>query len=113
MNEVAKQRLESRILTLMAELYFRELKSPAIGFATFTKVELNKDNTVAKIYVSIMEDTDGKKATLRALRNAAGFIRGVIGRQLRLKQAPVIEFVPDLSLSVLMENPASEDTTPE
>lgn len=101
MKEIQKKRLEKRILLLMAEIYFRELKNPAIGFATFTRVELNEDLSKARIFVSVMEDAEGRKETMRALRNASGFVRGIIGRRIRMRNVPQIEFIPDKTLETL------------
>ena len=98
MNETQKKRLEKRILRLIADLSYRGLKDPHIGFVTFTRVELNSDNSVADVYVSVFEEEPEKTKTMRALARAAGFIRKKIGDNIRMKMLPSVHFILDTSL---------------
>lgn len=98
MNETQKKRLEKRILRLIAELSYRGLKDPHIGFVTFTRVELNSDNSVANVYVSVFEDEPEKTKTMQALKRASGFIRKKVGDAIRLKMTPALHFILDTSL---------------
>ena len=99
MNNHRIRRLEKRILQLLADLYFRELKNPNIGFVTFTRCQLSRDYSHAKIFVSIYEGEDGKRLTLRALRQYTSFIRGRIAKTVRMKKIPQISFLIDDSLN--------------
>ena len=92
------RRLEKRILQLLADLYFRDLKDPNIGFVTFTRCQLSKDYSHAKIFVSIYEDEESKRLTLKALRQCTSFIRGRIAKTVRMKKIPRINFLIDDSL---------------
>ena len=98
MNETKKKRLEKRILRLIADLSYRGLKDPNIGFVTFTKVELNSDNSVANVYVSVFEEEPERVKTMQALKRASGFIRTKIGDVIRLKAVPALYFILDTSL---------------
>lgn len=98
MNEIRRKRIEKRILRLVSDLYFRELKDPNLGFSTFTQCHLSPDAKIAKILVSVYEDQAGKEKTLAALKKASGFIRGKIARNISMQNIPAIEFVLDESL---------------
>ena len=98
MNETKKKRLEKRILRLIAELSYRGLKDPHIGFVTFTRCELSSDNSVARVYVSVFEEEPEKTKSMQALKRAAGFIRKRVGDAIRMKMVPSIHFVLDTSL---------------
>lgn len=107
MNEIQRKRLEKQILRYIAELYFRELKNPNIGYVTFTRCELSKDLRQARVFVSIpgeeisgapVENASSREKSLEALKKTSKFIKGKIGRLLRLKQVPEIFFLLDNSL---------------
>ena len=87
---------------LLAELIDREIRDPrvrAAGFASINHVELNRDMSVARVYVSFVGAADQNPAVrdraMAGLRSAAGFLRGPAGRALRLRRAPELRFVLD------------------
>ena len=92
------QRLEKRILVLLADLYFKELKDPDIGFVTFTRCELSKDYSYAKVFVSIFGSEDEQMRTFEALKRCSPFIRGRIAKNIRTKKIPVVHFKLDKSI---------------
>jgi ribosome-binding factor A len=99
---VQGKRLE-RVNQLMKEeisaLLQRELKDPRIGFVTVTGVEVSKDLSQAKVYVSILGSEEEWKATLAALESAKGFIRHWLKQHLRLRVIPSLFFRPDRSMA--------------
>lgn len=102
-----KERLAQNIRDLLAQLVDQELKDPRVhgaGFVGVNHVELNRDASVARVYVSFYgagpkgTAAPGKHAdeALAALQAAAGFLRGNIGRHFGLKRAPELRFVHDV-----------------
>ena len=78
-------------------LLLPQLKNPDIGFVTFTGVEVTPDLSVAYVHVSVLptaEHPDPEKS-LAALRHSAGFLKGRIGRSLRLRVTPELRFLKD------------------
>jgi ribosome-binding factor A len=74
-----------------------DLKDPRLGFITVTRVELTSDLRYARVYVGILgEDASGEGLTI--LRKAAGFVKREIGRRMRLRFAPEIDFRYDRGL---------------
>ena len=72
-----------------------EIKDPRIKFVTVTNVELTSDLRDAKVFVTSLGDTDEREVLLSGLKRATGYVRGELGRQLKLKYIPQIEFVFD------------------
>lgn len=70
----------------------QELKDPGIGFITITGVEVSADLKRAHIYYSILGDEESKTKTAKALKRASGFVQHEIGKRLRLKHVPEVEF---------------------
>jgi len=76
-----------------------EIKDPRVaGLTSITAVELSRDLRYASIYVSIFSDEKEKEETLQTLTRASGFIRNEIGRRIRLRYTPEINFFIDNSL---------------
>lgn len=76
----------------------RRLRDPRIGFVSVTDVEISADLRHAKIFVSVLGDTEAKRQTLEALEHAAGFVRGELGRRVNLRYTPEVLFRLDESI---------------
>jgi ribosome-binding factor A len=88
-----KQRLESHIFEILTDLLTRAVRDPRVEGVVVTGVELNDDYSVAKVYTMGGGDT-----AQRALRGAGSFLRGEVGRFLKMKNAPELRFYVDDSL---------------
>ena len=72
-------RLDSQIRQELMELLQREMKDPRIGFATITRVETARDLGSAKVWVSIMGTDGEREKTMKALTDAAPWLRRQLG----------------------------------
>lgn len=81
-------RLDSQIRTELAELMHREMKDPRIGFATITRVETARDLGSAKVWVSIMGTDEEREGTMKALNDAAPWMRRQLGARLTIRHIP-------------------------
>lgn len=69
-----------------------KLKDPRVGFVTVTGVRVTPDLRKAHVFYSVLgEDTD-RRGTQAALRSARTHLRAVLGRAVRLKFVPDLEF---------------------
>lgn len=93
------ERLAEAIKKEVSELLREELKDPRIGFVSITSVEVSKDLRYANIYASVFGEPDQQKVSIEALQKAQGFIRGELGRRIRLRYTPEITFKLDQSIS--------------
>jgi ribosome-binding factor A len=93
-----QERLAEEIREVVAQIAARELKDPRIGFLTVTRVELTADLRLARVHVGVLGGEVERERTLRALKQAVGFIRRELGRRLRLRFLPELEFRYDQGL---------------
>ncbi len=76
-----------------------ELNDPRIG-GTFsvTRAEVTRDLRYAKIFVSVLEE-DKRDELMKALKNASGYVRRALGRNMLIRYSPEIQFVSDQNIA--------------
>src|SRR2546423_6894873 len=79
-----------------------DLKDPRIGFVTVTGVETSPDLRSARVFVSVLGEKPERDDALAGLRSSAGFLQAQIGRELRMKRTPTLDFVYDESVDTGM-----------
>ena len=101
-------RVEEACKEELSEILQQEVKDPRVGFVTITKVKVTPDLRRARVYVSMMGEEEEAENTLAGLESARGYLRSHLGKHLRLKFLPELEFVRErvaeeaLRLSELM-----------
>jgi ribosome-binding factor A len=75
------------------------LKDPRIGFVTLTRVEVTADLRRATIFYTVMGENRDHRATRAGLQSARTHLRSQLGRQVRLKFTPELEFQEDVGLA--------------
>ncbi len=99
MSENRVRRVAEQIKKDVSQIIGVEIKDPRVAEITsVTDVELTRDLRCASVYVSIYGTDMEKEETLQALARASGFIRGEIGRRVRLRYTPEISFYLDTSI---------------
>jgi ribosome-binding factor A len=73
----------------------QRLKDPRIGFVTLTAVKVSPDLRHAWAYYTVFGDDRQQRATAAGLRSATSHLRQELGRQVRLKVVPELEFRTD------------------
>ena len=82
----------------LAQLIQREVKDPRVGMVTVNAVMVSRDLGYADIYVSLLSteeltaESPEVKTSLSALNKAAGFLRGQVGRAMKLRVVPQLRF---------------------
>ncbi|HEY2066818.1 MAG TPA: 30S ribosome-binding factor RbfA [Gemmatimonadaceae bacterium] len=88
--------MREEIATFLAN----DAKDPRImGLVTVTGVEISRDLRHARVFVSVLGSESQRAATFDGLANVASHLRGRVGRALRLRVAPEIEFRNDESVA--------------
>ena len=88
--------MREEIATFLAN----DIKDPRIlGLVTVTGVEVTRDLRHAKVFVSVLGSESQRAATFEGLIGVASHLRGRVGRALRLRVAPEIEFRNDESIA--------------
>lgn len=89
------ERVSQEIRDEIATMIGRELKDPRIGFVTVTRVDLTPDLRFARVYVSVLGDKAQQQKSLEGLKQATGWVRREVGRRLRMRLTPDVQFVYD------------------
>lgn len=101
------ERIGSLIREIIADVMQTRLNDPRIpALTSVTRVDVTADCSVARVYVSVMvpEITEParrrkrQELCLQALRSAAGHLRRQLGRELRLRKTPQLDFRLDDSV---------------
>ncbi len=91
-------RVGEQIREDLAELIAREVHDPGVGFITITQVQVTPDLQQARAYYTTLGDVKARRETQRALERAAPFLRRQLGRRLRLRRIPELQFFFDESI---------------
>lgn len=99
MNIKRANRVGEEIRRIISALLINGLKDPRISSMTsVNKVDVTRDLSYAKIYVSVLGGAEEKKDTIDGLNSAKGFIRKSIGSNLDIRYIPQPIFVLDESI---------------
>jgi ribosome-binding factor A len=94
----------ARLNEVMLEVLADELErmsDPRLELVTFTGVDVSRDLAHAKVYYSTLTATAVEARdsipdeVATALHAAGSHLRGVVGRQMRIRQVPRLEFAVD------------------
>lgn len=92
-------RLNNQIQRELAEIIAFKVKDPRItGMPTVTRVEVNRDYTLAMVYLSVNGSEQEQRQTVEALNSGKGFIKSLLGKAVRIRTQPDLRFVLDRSL---------------
>ena len=95
------QRVSQELQKEIAIILQREIKDPRLGMmVTVSGVEVSRDLAYAKVFVTFLndQDEDAVKNGLKALKEASGYIRILVGKAMRLRIVPELTFFYDNSL---------------
>ncbi|WP_405102118.1 30S ribosome-binding factor RbfA [Oceanobacillus sp. FSL H7-0719] len=98
MAELRANRVAEQMKKELGEILTKKIKDPRVGFVTVTDVEVTGDLQNATIYISVLGTEKEKHDSLLGLTKAKGFIRSEIGKRIRLRKTPEIEFEFDEAL---------------
>jgi ribosome-binding factor A len=88
------RRVAEQIQRELSRLIASELKDPRIRLVTVTEVEVTRDLAHAKVYVSVLGSDDASEA-VEGLRSAAGHLRRLLSRDMRMRSVPELHFTED------------------
>lgn len=90
-----KQRLASEIRTVLAETLIHKVNDPRLEGVVISTVRLNRDKTLAKIFFSVVGDEERERKAADGFEAASPFLRRELGRRMRMRALPVLEFFRD------------------
>jgi ribosome-binding factor A len=91
-------RVSGLIQEELSQVLLREVKDPRLHEVIITAVRVSADLRYARVLFTAPARPGGIQEVLTGLRSATGFLRGQLGRALRLRYAPELTFEPDDSV---------------
>ena len=98
MGQLRSEKIQGLMKQEISKSILQELKDPRIGFVTVTQVEVSRDLSLAKVYISIMGSEEQIEGSWKGLQSSLGFTRREVGHRIRLRITPELRFVLDKSL---------------
>jgi ribosome-binding factor A len=91
-------RVASELQRVVNELLQAEVKDPRLDGVRVSEAEVSGDLGVARLFYSTLNPDDDCAPVEQALEKAAGFIRGRVGQEIRLRRVPELRFEHDRSV---------------
>ena len=89
------QRLGNQVLRTLSEVLRFETKDPRLKLVSLTAVELSRDLSVARVYFSLLDPNADPEPVKDGLERASGFMRGRLGREIKIRHVPELRFAHD------------------
>ena len=126
-------RVADQIQRELAMLIQLEVNDPRIGMVSVTGIDLSRDMAYAKIFVTVLNSVSGTgdeidntaesgeldkleiEENIKALNKAAGYLRSLLAKRLKLRTTPKLQFFYDNSvvrgqkLSTLIDDAIAAD----
>ncbi len=101
----------------ISQVMQQEMRDPRVGMASVTDVEVSRDLSHAKVFVTVLDKSSANEAkeAIGVLNKAAGFFRSQIAKSHSMRITPSLRFYFDESihrgqtLSSLIDNAVAED----
>lgn len=81
----------------LARLIQMEVKDPEVGFVSLSDVEVSRDLSHAKVFITVFE-SEKADSSLKALKRASGYLRRRLGQEMRIRSVPELHFHHDSSV---------------
>ncbi len=93
-------RVSQQVQKELARILQQEVKDPRIGMVTISGVDITRDLAYAKVFVTFLTIGDQtNEESLEGLNSAAGYIRRLLGKAMRLRIVPAVRFCFDETLT--------------
>jgi len=108
------ERVAGSLRRELAQIIQMEIRDPEIGFIGLSDVEVTRDLSHAKVFVTVFEH-EKAASSVKALNQAAGFLRKRLGQEMRIRSVPELHFHHDASVETgrhmddLIETAVSSD----
>jgi ribosome-binding factor A len=91
-------RVAAQLQRELAELLRTRINDPALGMVTLNSVEVTRDMSLAKAYVSFLGAREDAKACIKILMHSVPYLRHELGKSMRMRVMPELRFVHDESI---------------
>ena len=100
MKTFRTERVSELIKQEVSDLLLRGIKDIRVGagMVSITRVEVPRDLSQARIFVSIYGTPEAQTQAMAGLNSARGYVRSEIGKRIRMRHTPEVIFEQDISL---------------
>jgi len=95
MKQERLTRLENQVLREISTILMRQVKDPRIHLCTVSHVKITRDLSKAEIFLSIIGTEEEISSTMDGVQSARGYIRKLLGKNLKVRQIPELHFMHD------------------
>lgn len=88
-------KVAERIQQIIATRLEKGLGDPRLGFVTITDVRVTGDLQHASVFYTVYGTDEERADTAAALKAATGLLRSEVGKGLKIRLTPSIEFIAD------------------
>src|SRR5688572_19177319 len=96
---IKQERVAEDIREILSGIFLYEVTDPALQGITVTEVILDPELEYANCYVNALGEDSRQKEVMDGLRRANGFLRREVGKRIRLRRVPFLNFHWDITLS--------------
>ncbi len=89
---------QARVKYIISHLIQNEIKDPRLGMVSVTGVEMTRDLSLCKVFVSVLGNEQDIEDSMKALNSSAAFMRKQLAQRAQLRRTPTLEFIYDDSL---------------
>lgn len=92
-------RVADAVQRSLARLIPAEIRDPRLGMVNINSVQVARDLTLAKVYVTFVGENDPRACheSVAILNSAANFLRTLVGKELTTRSTPRLQFYYDES----------------
>jgi len=91
------ERVGGLIQQILSDILRRRIKDPRLEMTTISAVKMSSDLKIAKIYYTAPVGEENRTAIAAGFKDAAGFIKRTLGREVNLRYMPELKFFLDES----------------
>lgn len=95
-KEFSRQvRVADQVQRILAQLIQSNIADPRLGLVNINTVDVSRDYAHAKVFVTFVGDEEKVEQSIQILNNAAGYLRGLLAKELNSRTTPRLKFVYD------------------
>lgn len=96
---IRPERVAQLIRRELSDIITNRMRDPRVGqWLSITDVEVTRDLSFARVYLSMLGPAEERERVLEGLRSATGFIRSQLAPRLDVREVPELRFEIDTSL---------------
>jgi ribosome-binding factor A len=92
------RRVGEQLQRELAVLIRDEIADPRLGMVSVSAVEVSRDFSHAKVFVSTLGKAADAETSVQVLQGAAGYLRRLLGQRMTLRSVPQLHFKRDDSI---------------